>query len=170
MHYGLGSSQIVPALGSCPGFASGTATRNRAAFRPDGAMIEGHRWPSEVSCSRSGRIGRLCLSGRLRRAQEASNGVWGLCPHASPGRAARTRSIRAGQAATSRRTPPCLARPHACSAHCRGISHQGPQHRLLSADLRAPHHCQVRAPLCICLLYTSPSPRDGLLSRMPSSA
>ena len=25
-------------------------------------------------------------------------------------------------------------------------------------------------PLLICLLYTSPSPRDGLLSRMPSSA
>src|SRR5665647_465926 len=24
--------------------------------------------------------------------------------------------------------------------------------------------------ICICLLYTSPSPRDGLLSRMPSSA
>src|SRR5680860_1800452 len=26
-----------------------------------------------------------------------------------------------------------------------------------------------RASLCTCLLYTSPSPRDGLLSRMPSS-
>ena len=26
------------------------------------------------------------------------------------------------------------------------------------------------AMLCTCLLYTSPSPRDGLLSRMPSSA
>ena len=26
------------------------------------------------------------------------------------------------------------------------------------------------APNGICLLYTSPSPRDGLLSRMPSSA
>ena len=25
-------------------------------------------------------------------------------------------------------------------------------------------------PLQVCLLYTSPSPRDGLLSRMPSSA
>ena len=25
-------------------------------------------------------------------------------------------------------------------------------------------------PLTVCLLYTSPSPRDGLLSRMPSSA
>ena len=28
----------------------------------------------------------------------------------------------------------------------------------------------VRALLNLCLLYTSPSPRDGLLSRMPSSA
>ena len=28
----------------------------------------------------------------------------------------------------------------------------------------------VRSVLGICLLYTSPSPRDGLLSRMPSSA
>ena len=28
----------------------------------------------------------------------------------------------------------------------------------------------VGADLCTCLLYTSPSPRDGLLSRMPSSA
>ena len=26
------------------------------------------------------------------------------------------------------------------------------------------------APDSVCLLYTSPSPRDGLLSRMPSSA
>ena len=28
----------------------------------------------------------------------------------------------------------------------------------------------IRAQGVICLLYTSPSPRDGLLSRMPSSA
>ena len=28
----------------------------------------------------------------------------------------------------------------------------------------------ARGPSTICLLYTSPSPRDGLLSRMPSSA
>ena len=28
----------------------------------------------------------------------------------------------------------------------------------------------VRIPQVPCLLYTSPSPRDGLLSRMPSSA
>ena len=27
-----------------------------------------------------------------------------------------------------------------------------------------------RGDIHICLLYTSPSPRDGLLSRMPSSA
>ena len=29
---------------------------------------------------------------------------------------------------------------------------------------------EKRYKLIICLLYTSPSPRDGLLSRMPSSA
>ena len=29
---------------------------------------------------------------------------------------------------------------------------------------------EVNIPLATCLLYTSPSPRDGLLSRMPSSA
>ena len=28
----------------------------------------------------------------------------------------------------------------------------------------------ARLSLATCLLYTSPSPRDGLLSRMPSSA
>ena len=28
----------------------------------------------------------------------------------------------------------------------------------------------TQANINICLLYTSPSPRDGLLSRMPSSA
>ena len=28
----------------------------------------------------------------------------------------------------------------------------------------------VDVPIKTCLLYTSPSPRDGLLSRMPSSA
>ena len=32
--------------------------------------------------------------------------------------------------------------------------------------LQIPH----RDKLSFCLLYTSPSPRDGLLSRMPSSA
>ena len=28
----------------------------------------------------------------------------------------------------------------------------------------------IKEPVISCLLYTSPSPRDGLLSRMPSSA
>ena len=31
-------------------------------------------------------------------------------------------------------------------------------------------HCHGTHTETICLLYTSPSPRDGLLSRMPSSA
>ena len=30
--------------------------------------------------------------------------------------------------------------------------------------------CQAKSPIKTCLLYTSPSPRDATLSRMPSSA
>ena len=43
---------------------------------------------------------------------------------------------------------------------------------VLSVLVTSTDHRWVRilAPLVYCLLYTSPSPRDGLLSRMPSSA
>ena len=39
------------------------------------------------------------------------------------------------------------------------------------SDLKGLQHVSVFfGLLLVCLLYTSPSPRDGLLSRMPSSA
>ena len=41
---------------------------------------------------------------------------------------------------------------------------------LVDALLYADKHYQANTQVYICLLYTSPSPRDGLLSRMPSSA
>ena len=48
-------------------------------------------------------------------------------------------------------------------------------HRFVLASRRRP--CNAQTPqdcgvdaVAVCLLYTSPSPRDGLLSRMPSSA
>ena len=37
-------------------------------------------------------------------------------------------------------------------------------------SMEAPLHISNVAHIDPCLLYTSPSPRDGLLSRMPSSA
>ena len=43
----------------------------------------------------------------------------------------------------------------------------------IKKDIRSYGEREVRSRLIgevICLLYTSPSPRDGLLSRMPSSA
>ena len=45
------------------------------------------------------------------------------------------------------------------------IFHAGDIHDLWVLD-----ELEKAAPVYACLLYTSPSPRDGLLSRMPSSA
>ena len=43
-------------------------------------------------------------------------------------------------------------------------------HKALSAAIVAGRAQSRYHPFPCCLLYTSPSPRDGLLSRMPSSA
>ena len=43
------------------------------------------------------------------------------------------------------------------------------QNEILANDLKQLISCAMQQ-LTPCLLYTSPSPRDGLLSRMPSSA
>ena len=45
-------------------------------------------------------------------------------------------------------------------------------HHAIETQLDDPQatHALSECLACICLLYTSPSPRDGLLSRMPSSA
>ena len=42
--------------------------------------------------------------------------------------------------------------------------------RLCECEREQPGPNEVRLRIEACLLYTSPSPRDGLLSRMPSSA
>ena len=45
--------------------------------------------------------------------------------------------------------------------------------RAILLPVSAPFHCRLMEPARVimdCLLYTSPSPRDRLLSRMPSSA
>ena len=38
------------------------------------------------------------------------------------------------------------------------------------SKIKHDKHLDITAASTACLLYTSPSPRDGLLSRMPSSA
>ena len=53
----------------------------------------------------------------------------------------------------------------------RALRGQRPRGLILAASRTTESsHPTVRAELDACLLYTSPSPRDGLLSRMPSSA
>ena len=48
-----------------------------------------------------------------------------------------------------------------------GLSHIGMIGSLSNRESKLP---SINLPVGPCLLYTSPSPRDGLLSRMPSSA
>ena len=65
---------------------------------------------------------------------------------------------------------PCATPPPARSV---GIApgSRWKQDRRARADLQEMADLGVRwIRLGVCLLYTSPSPRDGLLSRMPSSA
>ena len=60
--------------------------------------------------------------------------------------------------------------PFTSADYCDFRTH-GPHMRI--DDLSAPSGrfvARVSASVTTCLLYTSPSPRDGLLSRMPSSA
>ena len=45
-----------------------------------------------------------------------------------------------------------------------------PDMALPACDAVVSGQCSKALLFCGCLLYTSPSPRDGLLSRMPSSA
>ena len=66
----------------------------------------------------------------------------------------------------------CLAGPVTAAAVILPPSYS---HPLLtdSKKLTAKQRTELRKEIeqvAICLLYTSPSPRDGLLSRMPSSA
>ena len=61
--------------------------------------------------------------------------------------------------------------PTAAVSLCRPLVQDSPQDVFAQAERLLLKHYQL-SPLerGRCLLYTSPSPRDGLLSRMPSSA
>src|SRR5664279_4282518 len=63
------------------------------------------------------------------------------------------------------RVPSALAAANVCAAGAARLTSPG-------ADVaaRTPACAVANARFLACLLYTSPSPRDGLLHRMPSSA
>ena len=64
-------------------------------------------------------------------------------------------------------TPGNALGPFQTSARAIGISPAGTE--LVRTPCLKKRSCSSNGPLC-CLLYTSPSPRDATLSRMPSSA
>src|SRR5664279_2744727 len=84
---------------------------------------------------------------------------------------ARSRSDTAISRATARYESPCLGPDRSTAS--KGIRHRIEQRpwvasrkHIMRIGRDAVDHARFRS----CLLYTSPSPRDGLLSRMPSSA
>ena len=69
-----------------------------------------------------------------------------------------------------------LARPHGTHSHYRSAHHIGITHEeiceiMIHVGMYGGWPCIAHATSqYLCLLYTSPSPRDATLSRMPSSA
>jgi hypothetical protein len=128
-----------------PGLASGATARTRAAFRPDGAMIEGSRWPLDGSCSRSG-AGRAVVP--LRTPQNGSGGFktgyGGGAPMQAP-------AVQPGRFLFAQDRPPRAAeRPRALQANALpalttggGAQRVTPSHAATAP--RAPHHRQVSA-------------------------
>ena len=66
--------------------------------------------------------------------------------------------------------PPTLEL-EACYRYCEALVHaRHHNYPVGSMFARSALRKHIFALFAFCLLYTSPSPRDGLLSRMPSSA
>ena len=98
-----------PRLTRAPGFASRATERTGAAFRPDGAMIQDQGPDPRGVLQQSGGVGRLCLSGRLRTAQEASKRGMGAEPPCKPRPCSQEAACSRLMAVTQRRRPPRLA-------------------------------------------------------------
>ena len=103
----------------------------------------------------------------------AANGQFGMAvSSSSPAVAARCSHARAGVGAVASQnvTDPRLG-PHVLDAMANGLDADA----AIASVIATASHTAFRQLMAIdhagrCLLYTSPSPRDGLLSRMPSSA
>ena len=61
-------------------------------------------------------------------------------------------------------------RPHNSNINIKRIYNEPDIYELIISDNGQCFISHIETKLQCCLLYTSPSPRDGLLSRMPSSA
>ena len=108
MHYDYSSPEAVPAFDPCPRVCIWSHRADRAAFRPDGAMIQ-DQGPDPRGVLQQSGGGRLCLSGRLRTAQEASKRGMGAEPPCKPRPCSQEAACSRLMAVTQRRRPPRLA-------------------------------------------------------------
>ena len=63
-----------------------------------------------------------------------------------------------------------VAKCHVAALNVEGGTADAFLHRYQNGGFAQKKCCLILEEVCTCLLYTSPSPRDATLSRMPSSA
>ena len=142
------SRRLEPTRAPAPPVALGCASRARAASVIS-ELARGVRWVAEL-CWR--RASERASGGAIRqRADQTLAGLVFFEGATTIPRVAVERARRASRATNA------VPRPNQCVVGAAPKRHQTDGARTV---LRVGR----------CLLYTSPSPRDGLLSRMPSSA
>lgn len=109
MHYDYSSPEAVPAFDPCPRVCIWSHRADRGSIPPRWGDDPGSRAGPARGFAAVRGVGRLCLSGRLRTAQEASKRGMGAEPPCKPRPCSQEAACSRLMAVTQRRRPPRLA-------------------------------------------------------------
>lgn len=135
MHYDYSSPEAVPAFDPCPRVCIWSHRADRGSIPPRWGDDPGSRAGPARGFAAVRGVGRLCLSGRLRTAQEASKRGMGAEPPCKPRPCSQEAACSRLMAVTQRRRPPRLADlPHDQRQRPGGVRRQAPQRRTTTVD------------------------------------
>ena len=135
MHYDYNSPEAVPAFDPCPRVCIWSHRADRGSIPPRWGDDPGSRAGPARGFAAVRGVGRLCLSGRLRTAQEASKRGMGAEPPCKPRPCSQEAACSRLMAVTQRRRPPRLADlPHDQRQRPGGVRRQASQRRTTTGD------------------------------------
>ena len=135
MHYDYSSPEAVPAFDPCPRVCIWSHRADRGSIPPRWGDDPGSRAGPARGFAAVRGVGRLCLSGRLRTAQEASKRGMGAEPPCKPRPCSQEAACSRLMAVTQRRRPPRLADlPHDQRQRPGGVRRQAPQRRTTTGE------------------------------------